>query len=111
MPTLAVAWLRDVTLGPELLDYLRQVDATFPPFGGRFVTHGEAAEWLEGAGRGDCVIVEFPDRASARSWYASPAYQAILPLRTRNSVCDVLLVDTVAQGYRAADLAAKLAGA
>ena len=96
-------------LSTVILDYLRRVDATLVPFGGRFLTHGEAAEWLEGAGRGDCVIVEFPDRASARAWYASPAYQAILPLRTRNAASNVLLVDTVAQDYRAADLAAKLA--
>lgn len=27
------------------------------------------------------VIIEFPDRESAKRWYESPEYQAIIPLR------------------------------
>jgi uncharacterized protein (DUF1330 family) len=104
MPTLAVANLRRVAMGPEVVAYLERIDATLAPFGGRFLVHGAAATPLEGDWAGDLIVIEFPDRARAEGWYASPAYQAILPLRTRNSDGTVVLVDTVADGHRATDI-------
>jgi len=53
-------------------------------------------------------VIGFPDLDAARAWYDSPAYQEILPLRTRNSDGVTLLVDGVPEGYRAASYAAKL---
>ncbi|WP_211852465.1 DUF1330 domain-containing protein [Plastoroseomonas hellenica] len=55
------------------------------------------------AGIGDSVVILFPDRARAEAWYRSPAYQAILPLRTENSDSTAFLVDTVPGTYRAVD--------
>lgn len=40
----------------------------------------------------------------ARSWYESEAYQAIRPLRTKNTEGDVLLVQGVPEGHRGVDL-------
>jgi uncharacterized protein (DUF1330 family) len=112
MPTLAIAHLRNVRMGPEILEYMRAVDATIASFGGRFLVHGGGNKTvLEGSWPGDLVIVEFPDRASAEDWYASEAYQEILPLRTGNSDGDTLLVDTVPGGYRAGVFADKIAAA
>jgi len=104
MTTFAVAHLRSVTMGPAIVDYLERIDATLAPFGGRFVLHGEPVEPLEGVFEGDLVIIAFPDRASARAWYRSPAYQAILPLRTENADGVVFLVDTVGGKHRATDI-------
>lgn len=42
--------------------------------------------------------------AAARAWYASPAYQKVLPLRTRNSEGDVILIDGVGSDHRATDI-------
>jgi uncharacterized protein (DUF1330 family) len=53
-------------------------------------------------------VIAFPGLDAARAWYDSPAYQEILPLRTRNADGVALLVDGVPDGYRAADLAAKV---
>ena len=53
---------------------------------------------------GSIVIVAFPDRTQAGAWYASPAYQAILPLRTRNARGWVVLVDGVGEEHCATDL-------
>ena len=103
MTTLAIARLEDVRMGPEIVTYLKKIDATLPPFGGRFQVHGGSYERVEGEWTGDLVVVSFPDRAAALAWYASAAYQEILPLRTRNARCDVILVDTVEEDYRAAD--------
>ncbi len=102
--TYAVALLQDIHFGAELIDYLRRIDATLEPYGGRFVVHQPAPTLVEGSldGRTALIVIEFPDRASATRWYESPAYQAILPLRTENSRGFALLADAVPEGYSAA---------
>lgn len=109
MPTYALARLIVTRLGPELFEYLRQIDATLTPFGGRYLVHGAPIERLEGDWPlGDLIILVFPDRAAAQTWYASPAYQAIKPLRTGSTEGDVIFVEGVAAGHRGADLLAYL---
>ena len=108
MTAFAVAHLRSVDQNAEIVDYLRRIDATLEPYDGRFTVHGALPEVLEGEWPGVLVVIAFPDRDAARAWYDSPAYGEILPLRTRNSVGDVLLVDGVPDGYRAASFAHKL---
>ncbi len=95
VPAYAVAHLRDVALGPAIATYLAGIDATLAPFGGRFLIHGARPEPLEGDFAGDLVVIAFPDRAAARAWYESPAYRAILPLRTAHSDGVVVLIDGV----------------
>lgn len=106
MPTFAVARLSEVVMGPAIVEYIQRIDATLAPFGGRFQVHGGPVELLEGSWPGDLVIIAFPDRERARTWYASPAYQAILPLRTANARCDVILIDTVPPDHRSTDVLA-----
>ncbi len=107
MSTYAVAHLRDVIMGSDIIAYLERIDATLAPFGGRFLVHGGHVELLEGNLLGDLIIIAFPDREQARKWYTSPAYQAILPLRANNSAGDVILIDTVADDHRATDILAR----
>jgi len=104
MTTFAVAHLHQVTMCPEIVEYLERIDATLAPFGGRFVVHGGAKDVLEGKWYGDLVMIAFRDRETARNWYRSPAYQAILPLRTEHSVGDVILVDGVDDDHLATDV-------
>ena len=104
MSTFAVAHLHQVTLGPPIVEYLERIDSTLIPFGGRFVVHGGPVELLEGSWSGALVIIEFPNRARARSWYTSTRYQDILPLRTAHSAGDVIFIDTVSAGHRATDV-------
>ena len=85
MTAYAVAHLRHVDMGPDIVAYLERIDGTLAPFDGRFVIHGGPVEPLEGTWSGALIMIAFPDRERARAWHASPAYQAILPLRTRNS--------------------------
>ena len=106
----AIGHLRNVRFGPDVAEYLRRIDATFEPYGGRFLVHGMQHEVLEGEWPGDLIIIEFPDRAGAEGWYRSDAYQAILPLRTRNSDGSVILVDANALDHRGADVLASLEG-
>ena len=106
MSAYAVAHLRDVNVGPSIEEYLQRIDATLEPSTGRFLIHGGELEVLEGTWPGHLIVIEFPDRARARAWYQSTAYQQILPLRTNNSEGDVVLVDGVAEGHRATDVLA-----
>jgi len=96
--------LTNVRLGPGVVEYLRRIDATLAPFGGHFIIHGGEPERLEGDWQGALIVIAFPDMASARAWYASPAYQAILPLRTGNSDGDIILIEGVDADHIATDV-------
>uniref|UniRef100_UPI003B5193AF DUF1330 domain-containing protein n=1 Tax=Roseovarius indicus TaxID=540747 RepID=UPI003B5193AF len=100
----AVAILHEVELGPEIVTYLERIDATLAPFGGRFIIHGGEVTELEGAWQGDLIVIEFPDGAAARGWYTSPAYRAILPLRTAHSKGPAIVIPGVGAGHAATDV-------
>lgn len=106
MSAYAVGHLHQISMGPEIVEYLQRIDATLELFEGRFLVHGTKPEVLEGAFSGYLVVIAFPDRERARAWYDSTAYQAILPLRTDNSEGAVIIVDGVSEGHRATDILA-----
>ena len=108
MTAYAIAHLVEVDFGPEIVAYIQKIDATLAPFQGRFLIHGAGPEIVEGPWPGDLVVIAFPDMARARDWYASPAYQEILSLRTEHSRSVAMLVEGVPDGYRATDVLAKL---
>src|SRR5688572_8747143 len=101
MTVYAVANLTDVNVGPDIVQYLEKIDATLAPFGGKFIIHGGDKTVLEGHWNGDLIVIAFPDRESVDGWYASSAYQAILPLRTKNSVGNTMIVDGVDASHKA----------
>jgi uncharacterized protein (DUF1330 family) len=104
MTAYAIANLTSVRMGPDIVRYLEEIDATLEPFGGRFLVHGDPADQKDGDFTGDVIVVEFPDRARAEAWYESAAYQAILPLRTNNSEGWAVIVDGVSVAHRATDV-------
>jgi uncharacterized protein (DUF1330 family) len=106
MPSYAVAHMRQVTMGPAVVEYLQRIDATLTPFGGRFIVHGGEVEVLEGNWPGHLIVIEFPDRSRASAWYNSGAYQEIVALRTDNSDSDAIMVDGVGSEHKATDVLA-----
>jgi len=105
MTTFALANLHDVLMGKDILDYLKGIDATLAPFGGKYVLHGNGnKDVLEGEFSGDLIMISFPDRTSAEGWYNSPDYRKLQPLRAQNSKGYVILVDGVKEGHRATDI-------
>ena len=75
-------------------EYRRRVPATIAAHGGRYLCRGGAVEILEGefdAKR--VVLLEFPDAAAIRTWYASPEYQELLDLRERAATTMLMLVE------------------
>jgi uncharacterized protein (DUF1330 family) len=67
----------------SLKQYGEKVPETLTPFKGhyRFVIGGGKALSLEGEAPTGIVVIAFDSVEQARAWYASPAYQAIKPLR------------------------------
>jgi uncharacterized protein (DUF1330 family) len=52
-------------------------------------------EVVEGEGAEGVVILEFPDMASAKGWYNSPAYQAALVERLKGADYRVIFVEGI----------------
>lgn len=108
MTAYAIAHIRPATVNEDILEYIERLQSTMDPFGGRFLVHGKEVEVLEGPFPGTVVMIGFPDMDRARAWYASDAYQAILPLRTDHIAGEAILVEGVADDYDATKTAAAL---
>ncbi|MEU9415109.1 DUF1330 domain-containing protein [Streptomyces sp. NPDC051000] len=111
MTAYAIAHIRPTTMNDDVLRYIEGIQATMDPFGGRFLVHGREVEVLEGPFPGTVVMIGFPDLERARAWYASDAYQALIPLRTDHMPGEIVLVEGVAPDYDAAKTAADLRAA
>jgi uncharacterized protein (DUF1330 family) len=62
--------------------YTSEVPAQLAAWGGRFLIRGPQPEVLEGDWPIQrLVVLEFPDKDTARRFYDSEGYQAIVPLR------------------------------
>ena len=96
---------------PEGLVYLENVEATFEPYGGKWLVLDAQVQVLEGAWPGSAVLMEFPDMDAAKGWYYSPEYQAILHLRTDNVISDLILVDPVGPDFTSAAWAQQIRAA
>lgn len=93
------------------LSYLERVEATVAPFGGKWLAQGAPDVVVEGAWPGSVVLMEFPDRTAAESWYNSAAYQEIKPLRVGSSIADLVLIDSVPEGFTVAGFAGQVRAA
>jgi uncharacterized protein (DUF1330 family) len=102
-PAYAIAYLRDVTFGDDIIRYLREIDDTLKPYGGEYLVHGGKIDPREGEWDGDLVILRFPDADSAARWYESADYQRILPLRLNNSTSMAAIVQGVKPGHVGSD--------
>ena len=76
-------------------EYRSRVPATLAPFGAELVFRGTLTQVLSGKhGHSDVVVAGFPDRAALDAWHASPAYQALIPLRREAAEVDLLSYDS-----------------
>lgn len=62
--------------------YRSQVPATLQPWNAELVFRGERAAVVAGEeAYSDIVVIRFADMDAAQGWFASAAYQALIPLR------------------------------
>jgi uncharacterized protein (DUF1330 family) len=81
MPTYVIVELSVVDAEPYER-YKALAESSVVAHGGVYKVRGGKIESIEGEPVTDRVVVlEFPDLATARAWYASPEYQEALPLR------------------------------
>ena len=77
-------------------DYRSNVMATLTEFAGRFIIRGGNLTIVEGEWPHQrTVVLEFPSRDAAESWYKSPAYQKVLPLRMSSSTGNLVIIDGI----------------
>jgi uncharacterized protein (DUF1330 family) len=77
-------------------EYRKQVVGTLVPFGGQFVARGGKLTMLEGQWQYPrTVIIEFPTRESAESWYKSSDYQKIIALRHNSTSGNLVILDGI----------------
>jgi uncharacterized protein (DUF1330 family) len=70
----------------KLAEYSKSAGPIVAEFGGKFVTRGAVVGSLtKNADFDRFVLIEFPDAATARNWYASPEYSALIPLREQGA--------------------------
>jgi len=72
-------------------DYRSQVPATLEVWGAELVFRGRLSSVLSGRhDHSDTVVIRFPDVEAVNSWYSSPAYQSLIPLRKEAAELDLL---------------------
>jgi uncharacterized protein (DUF1330 family) len=79
---------------PELMrDYAARSIALAKTFGATYPVRTNRVEALEGSYDGRrLIIIQFPDMASARAYWDSPAYQELRKLRHRAADSELWLV-------------------
>ena len=75
-------------------EYSKRVSATIEAYGGRYLARGGDTTVLEGAWTPHrLVILEFPTREAAETWWNSPEYRPLLEIRQRTSRGSLVLTD------------------
>jgi uncharacterized protein (DUF1330 family) len=77
----------------QLGDYGKMVADAVKKFGGRYVARGAEPFVLEGGPAHNILMIEFPDVETAKSWYASPEYQAAKKLRQGKTNLRLIVID------------------
>jgi uncharacterized protein (DUF1330 family) len=65
----------------KLAQYSVLAAETLKPFKGEFIAKGIIKTLAGKSSHSIKAIIQFPDKESAKNWYASDAYQKIIPLR------------------------------
>jgi uncharacterized protein (DUF1330 family) len=76
--------------------YIRAVPDTIAQFGGTYLVRGGRTTVIGGNWEPvRLIVVAFPSMDAFRSWWESPEYRAIAPLRERSTRTNVVIADGV----------------
>jgi uncharacterized protein (DUF1330 family) len=76
-------------------NYAAKVDATLPPFEGKFLVRGGTIHYEEGRRSNVNVVLEFPSIEQMNNWFNSEAYQKIASKRRSTSVGEFIMIEGV----------------
>ena len=74
-------------------DYAVKVDATLPPFEGKFCVRGGTIHYEEGRQSNVNMVLEFPSIEQMNNWFNSEAYQKIVPERRSTSEGEFIMIE------------------
>lgn len=95
MPEAYVVGQITVKNGAKWAVYRSRVPQTLAPWGAELVFRGTQAAVLAGEStHSDIVVIRFPSMAAADGWFASAAYQALIPLRLEAADVSLLAYTT-----------------
>lgn len=96
--TAYIVFERDSTEDQQALDrYAAHADSTFEGHDVTVLVDYGPREVLEGPAIEGVVVLQFPDRESAKKWYFSDAHQKAAQHRFRGATYRAVLVDGVAE--------------
>ena len=81
---------------PEKLKvYVSQVGATIAPHGGKMIARGKVTKQISGEVNHQIeALFEFPSADAIDAWYASDAYQALIPNRDEAAYVTVVVLES-----------------
>jgi uncharacterized protein (DUF1330 family) len=84
----------DVHNPEEYEDYKKLTGPSLVNYGGKFIVRGGQTETLEGDWNpGRIVVLEFPTKEQAKTWWSSPEYTPAKEIRQRNATTRMILVE------------------
>jgi hypothetical protein len=101
MSAYAVAHLRRVNVGPEIVEYIARIDATLEPYDGRFLIHGGPVDRWTASGRG--ISWSSSSRTLRTPMPGMPRRSTRPSAAAHRQLGRCTSSSTVADGYRAAD--------
>ena len=79
----------------KLQQYISQVPATMQPFGAKMVARGKVQKTLTGEAVHQIeAVFEFPSVEAIEKWYASDAYQALIPVREEGAKMNISILES-----------------
>ena len=95
MSVYVIVYLEEVFDQAKLDEYRRIGVPALRASPAKILVRNGAFETLEGEAPQSVVMLEFPDKASAKAWYDSPTYQEALTHRFAGARCRALMVEGV----------------
>ena len=72
-------------------EYRNKVPATLEPWGAELILRAKLCSVLSGNHvHTDTVVIRFPELRALNSWYSSPEYQSLIPLRQEAAAIELL---------------------
>ncbi len=91
--TYVVVTIKEIMDIDAFRDYAIRVEPIIKKFGGKYVAVDKAPDVRSGEWPfARTVIVAYPNFAAAQSWYDSPEYQQIIPIRQRAIDANIAIV-------------------
>ena len=85
---------KEVTDQTKYGEYIQKVPQTVAKFGGKYLVRGGHVATLSGDWKPPrIIIVEFESMERCQSWWNSPEYRAIAPLRERSAKMNAIVIE------------------